>query len=58
LKARHRVRCAWFSTFWNKAKDTGLQDAGVFKHAQIGLFLTLAGFLIAGIAGVFGPRRD
>lgn len=46
------------STFWNKAKDTGLQDAGVFKHAQIGLFLTLAGFLIAGIAGVFGPRRD
>jgi hypothetical protein len=46
------------STFWNKAKDTGLQDAGVFKHAQIGLFLTLAGFLIVGIAGVFGPRRD
>ena len=45
------------STFWSKAKDTGLPDAGVFKHTQIGFYLTLAGFLIAGVAGVFGPRR-
>jgi hypothetical protein len=45
------------SSFWSKAKDTGLQDAGVFKHTQIGFYLTLLGFLVAGIAGVFGPRR-
>lgn len=51
------------NNYWDKAKD-GAQaqgadpsDLGIFKHSQIGLYLMLLGFLIAGVAGVFGPRR-
>jgi len=49
------------NNYWDKLKDqfqaAGIDDVGLFKHSQIGLYLMLAGFLIAGIAGVFGPRR-
>jgi hypothetical protein len=49
------------NNYWDKLKDqfkaAGIDDVGLFKHSQIGLYLTLAGFLIAGVAGVFGPRR-
>lgn len=39
-----------------KAANPGV-DVGIFKHSAVGLYLTLIGFLVAGIAGVFGPRR-
>ena len=45
------------NSFWSKAKDAGSTDVGIFKHSAIGLYLTLLGFVVAGIAGVFGPRR-
>jgi hypothetical protein len=45
------------NSLWSKAKDSGASDVGVFKHGTIGLYVTLLGFLVAGIAGVFGPRR-
>jgi hypothetical protein len=49
------------NNYWDKLEDqfhaAGISDVGIFKHSQIGLYLTLAGFLIAGVAGVFGPRR-
>ncbi len=45
------------NSFWSKAKDAGSTDVGIFKHSAIGLYLTLLGFLVAGVAGVFGPRR-
>ena len=45
------------NSYWDKAKDAGATDVGIFKHSAIGLYLTLAGFVIAGVAGVFGPRR-
>jgi hypothetical protein len=48
------------NSYWDKAKDTPAgqgADLGIFKHSAIGLYLTLAGFIIAGVAGVFGPRR-
>jgi len=48
------------NSYWNKAKETPAgqgADLGIFKHSAIGLYLTLAGFIIAGVAGVFGPRR-
>lgn len=48
------------NSYFDKAKDAAQAqgvDVGLFKHSAIGLYLTLAGFLIAGVAGVFGPRR-
>lgn len=49
------------NNYWDKLKDqfqsVGIDDVGIFKHSQIGMYLMLAGFLIAGVAGVFGPRR-
>jgi hypothetical protein len=45
------------NSFWSKVKDAGGSDVGIFKHSAIGLYVTLLGFLVAGIAGVFGPRR-
>lgn len=45
------------NSYFDKAKDVGATDVGIFKHSAIGLYLTLAGFVIAGVAGVFGPRR-
>ena len=45
------------NSFWSKVKDAGGTDVGIFKHSAIGLYLTLLGFVVAGIAGVFGPRR-
>ncbi|HEY7048531.1 MAG TPA: hypothetical protein VH373_15030 [Jatrophihabitantaceae bacterium] len=46
------------NSYWDKVKDVnGGGDVGIFKHSAIGLYLTLAGFIIAGVAGVFGPRR-
>lgn len=46
------------NNYWDKAQDAnpGL-DLGLVKHSAVGLYVTLAGFLIAGVAGVFGPRR-
>lgn len=44
------------NTFWDKANVVS-GDLGVFKHSAAGLYLTLIGFLIGGVAGVFGPRR-
>ena len=46
------------NSYFDKAKDVaGATDVGIFKHSAIGLYLTLAGFVVAGVAGVFGPRR-
>jgi hypothetical protein len=45
------------NSYWSKAEDAGATDVGIFKHGAIGLYLTLLGFLVAGVAGVFGPRR-
>lgn len=45
------------NSYWSKAKDLGATDVRIFKHSAIGLYLTLAGFLVAGVAAVFGPRR-
>lgn len=46
------------NSYFDKAKDAaGATDVGIFKHSAIGLYLTLAGFVIAGVAGVFGPQR-
>jgi hypothetical protein len=50
------------NNFWDKYKDLLAQsgqpaDVGLFKHSAIGLYMALAGFVIAGIAGVFGPKR-
>jgi hypothetical protein len=51
------------NNYWDKSKEAAqaqgadVGDLGIFKHSQIGLYLMLAGFLIAGVAGVFGPRR-
>jgi hypothetical protein len=46
------------NNFWDKVKEVnGGGDFGTFKHSAIGLYLTLAGFVVAGLAGVFGPRR-
>jgi hypothetical protein len=42
--------------FWDKANVVA-GDVGVFKHSAAGLYLILIGFLIGGVAGVFGPRR-
>jgi hypothetical protein len=44
------------NSYWNNAKSF-LGDIGVFKHSAVGLYATLIGFLIAGVAGLFGPRR-
>jgi hypothetical protein len=44
------------NNYWDKANNV-LGDVGVFKHSAAGLYLTLIGFLIAGVAGVSGPRR-
>jgi hypothetical protein len=44
------------NNYWDKANNV-LGDVGVFKHSAVGLYLTLIGFLIAGVAGVSGPRR-
>jgi hypothetical protein len=44
------------NNYWDKANNV-LGDVGVFKRSAVGLYLTLVGFLIAGVAGVFGPRR-
>lgn len=43
------------NNFWGDQSDAG--DVGIFKHSAVGLYFTLAGFLIAGVAGVFGARR-
>jgi hypothetical protein len=47
------------NNYWSKLKDLngGDADVGLFKHSAVGLYLTLIGFLVAGVAGVFGPRR-
>ena len=46
------------NNYWSKAKDANPDlDLGLFKHSQIGLYLVLVGFVVAGVAGVFGPRR-
>jgi hypothetical protein len=48
------------NSYWDKAQSSAASanvDVGVFKHTAVGLYLTLIGFLIAGVAGVFGPRR-
>jgi hypothetical protein len=48
------------NSYWDKAQSNAGSanvDVGVFKHTAVGLYLTLIGFLIAGVAGVFGPRR-
>lgn len=48
------------NNYWSKVKDAAQAqgiDVGIFNHSEIGLYFALAGFLIAGIAGVFGPRR-
>ena len=42
----------------NRTQDVPDGKAGIFTHSASGLWMTLAGFLIAGIAGVFGPRRS
>ena len=44
------------NSYWDKAANT-FGDVGVFKHSAVGLYFALIGFLIAGVAGVFGPRR-
>jgi hypothetical protein len=43
--------------FFDKAREVGATDVGIFKHSDVGLYLTLAGFVIAGVAGVFGKQR-
>jgi hypothetical membrane protein len=43
------------NSFWDKASNA-VGDVGVFKHSAVGLYLTLIGFLIAGVAGISGPR--
>jgi hypothetical protein len=46
------------NSFWTKDRKAGeAVDVGIFKHASIGLYLTLLGFVVVGIAGVIGPRR-
>jgi hypothetical protein len=44
------------NNYWDNAKSF-LGDVGVFKHSTVGLYVTLIGFLIAGVAGIFGPRH-
>jgi hypothetical protein len=34
-----------------------LQGQSIFDHSSAGLFLVLAGFLLAGVSGILGPRR-
>jgi hypothetical protein len=44
------------NSFWDKASNA-VGDVGVFNHSAVGLYLTLIGFLIAGVAGISGPRH-
>jgi hypothetical protein len=34
-----------------------IQGASIFAHASVGLWLVLAGFVVAGLSGIPGPRR-
>ena len=44
------------SSYWDNTRSF-LADVGDFKHGAVGLYVTLIGFLVAGLAGIFGPRR-
>jgi hypothetical protein len=50
----------WVLLALNNYRDNAtnaLGGVGVFKHSAVGLYFALIGFLTAGVAGVFGPRR-
>ena len=34
-----------------------ISNGSAFDHSAVGLYLTLVGFLLAGVGGVLGPRR-
>jgi hypothetical protein len=42
---------------WQKVEDTGVSDVGVFQNTKAGLWLALVGFVLAGLAGLFGRFR-
>jgi hypothetical protein len=42
---------------WAKLEDTGVSDVGVFQNTKAGLWLALVGFVLAGLAGLFGRFR-